>query len=99
MPPGPAHFFNTACQLVTTVNGDGALEPSGAGYTNRLPSVVTSPANWSGVANRVRAGLAFGAHRVYRNQFSIAAGTPAARQDSLARRLRPPHTACRRAGT
>ena len=35
------YFFRTACQLVTTVNGDGALEPSGEGYKNRLPSAVT----------------------------------------------------------
>ena len=36
--PGKLHFFSVAGQLVTTMNGEGALAPSGAAYRNRLPS-------------------------------------------------------------
>ena len=41
----PSHFFSAACQFVTTMNGEGALAPSGADTTRkRLPSAMTSPA-------------------------------------------------------
>src|SRR6186713_1688124 len=44
--------FTAACQLKTTVNGDGVLCPAGAAKRNRSPSLVTAqsaaaPGTWN----------------------------------------------------
>ncbi len=51
---GLRYRFKPACQLVTTMNGDGAPEPSGAANRNRLPSAEASPALNDGTVNSRR---------------------------------------------